>query len=216
MRSLIGVTRAESEGLAGEVRITSVDVLIDDWMIPRLPLLLEVHPELRLRLIPDNHVLSFTRSEADLALRIAKPKEDAAILMRKVGHIGMAVYGAGHFANTPKTRWGELPWLAFDDDLAGVQEMRWLEQVAPPEQYRFRCSSASSMIRACRAGIGVGLLPCFAADAAGLKKLGKGIEFKRELWLLRHRDAARISRFRVVADWLAALSQRDAGLLAGK
>ncbi len=215
VRALIDVTRAESESHAGEVRITSVDILIDHWLTPRIPQLLESHPDISLRMIPDNQVLSFTHSEADLALRIARPTADAAILMRRVGHIGMAVYGASEYSDIPKSRWGDVPWLAFDDDLAEVQEMQWLKQVAPSASYRFRSSSASTLLRACQAGLGIGLLPCFAAEAAGLCRLSEGVELRRELWLLRHRDATRVPRFRAVADWMADLAEAQSGWLGG-
>lgn len=111
MQSLVSATHAEAGKIAGSVRITSVDTVLNDWLIPRLSGLLEAHPQLQFQMIAGNRVLSFTRSEADLALRIAKPREDAAILMRRVGSIGMAVFGVRRFRKVPRALWAELPWL---------------------------------------------------------------------------------------------------------
>jgi DNA-binding transcriptional LysR family regulator len=216
MRSLVSATQTESDTVSGPVRITSVDTLLNDWVIPRLPALLEAHPHLQIKMIPDNHALSFGRSEADLALRIARPREDAAVLMRRVGAIGMAVYGARTFKATPRERWGELPWLAFNDDLADVPEMKWLQRIVPGAKVRFRCSSMSSLLQACEAGIGIAMLPYFAVRSKTLVRLSSAPEIQREIWLLRHRDASKIRRFRVVAEWIASIAETDRAKLLGQ
>lgn len=215
MRSLVSVTRSESERVSGPVRITSVDAMLSDWLVPRLPELLDAHPQLQLRLIPDNQNLSFSRGEADIALRIARPRDDAAVLARRVGQLGFAVYGAPAFRRVPRERWGDVPWLAYNDDLARTPEMQWLRRVAPAARHRLRSSSAASLLQGCEAGLGLALLPCLAVRNASLVRLSAEPELHRELWLLRHRDAARIKRFRVVADWLAARAEADRALLTG-
>jgi hypothetical protein len=58
------------------------------------------------------------------------------------------------------------------------------------------------MVRACLAGNGLALLPCLLGSVTGLQKLSEGPETIREIWLLSHRDAGSIARFKVVADWL--------------
>lgn len=215
MQTLLDRTRSEADAVAGPVRITSVDAVLNDWLIAALPDLLADHPALQVRCYPDNQRLSFTRSEADLALRVARPQEDAAIVMRRIATVGMGVFGTAAFAQVPRVAWGELPWLVFDDDLADAPEAAWLTRNVPRARWRFRCSAMSSLLAACVAGVGVAVLPCFAAHARGLQALTSEPVLQRELWLLGHREAAGIRRFRVVSDWIAARARSDADRLAG-
>lgn len=215
VRGLLHSAAAASANVAGVVRVTSVDALLDQWLVPRLPSLLSRHPDLDLRLIPDNKNLSFTRREADLALRIARPKDDAAVRMRRVGRIGLAVYGAPVFKRVSRDRWPELPWIAYDEDLAHVPEMDWLHRVAPGARARLRVSSVPSVLEACAAGVGLALLPCVMVRSSRLVRLSATPEVYREMWLLSHRDTAKIPRFKAVADWIAAHARQDEAALGG-
>jgi DNA-binding transcriptional LysR family regulator len=136
--------------------------------------------------------------------------------MRRVGSIGMAVYGTASFRKASRNRWGELPWLMFHDDLADMAEMKWLAKNVPGAQAAFRCSSMTTLVSACEAGLGVAVLPCLSIKATRLVRLSEAPVFQRDLWLLKHRQAAKIRRFRAVADWIASIAEKDASLLAGE
>tara|TARA_R110000787_G_scaffold15088_55_gene46667 strand:+ start:504 stop:1412 length:909 start_codon:yes stop_codon:yes gene_type:complete len=216
VNSLVSATQAESEMPAGSVRITSVDTVLNDWLIPNLPGLVRQYPGMQVTALSDNNTLSFMRSEADLALRVARPREDAALLMRRIGSVGVAIYGARKFIRTPRKALEKMPWLAFNRDLSGSAESHWMEKAVPDAKIVFRCSSVSGLLKACEAGLGLALLPCFAVQSRKLLRLSKGVEYQRELWLLSHRDTASIRRFRVVSDWIAARANEDQALLSGK
>lgn len=215
VRAMLTETRAEAEGVSGPVRITAVSALFDRWLVRRLPELLEAHPKLQIQLLTDNSNLSFTRREADFALRLAKPTEDAALVMRRLGDIGFGVYGAPRFAGLPPERWGEQGWLSYRDDLSGLPEMRWLSQLRPEPQRVLQVSNVTTLIEACEAGLGLALLPWMIGDTSGLCRLSSRPEVRRELWLLGHRDAARIKRFRAVGDWLHQAFAADAARVFG-
>ena len=216
IHSLISETNEEAKSVAGQVRLTSVDVLLYDWLIPKLPKLQTMHPGLEVRAIAENKALSFTRSEADIAIRIARPSEDAAIVMRRIGSLGMAVYASSEHATFSRDQWPQLPWIAFDQDLENSDEMVWFAEHLADCQPTFRCSTMSGVIRACEAGLGLALLPCFAADRSKkLRLLSPKAEFHRDLYLLGHRQTRNIRRFRVVSDWIAGMAKQDHASLYG-
>jgi DNA-binding transcriptional LysR family regulator len=215
VRALEAETRAEAEEIAGPVAITAAGALFDQWLVERLPELTRVHPRLQIRLIADDHNLSFMRREADLALRLAQPTQDAALLMRKLGTIGFSVYSGARAKPVPRERWGSRPWLAYGDELSAVPEMQWLARLNPVPQRRVQSSSATTLIHACRAGLGLALLPDFCGARNGLRRLSAKPELHRDVWLLSHRDAAKIRRFRVVGDWLARAFEADRRAFAG-
>ena len=75
-------------------------------------------------------------------------------------------------------------------------------------------SSVSMILRACQEGAGLALLPCIAADGAGLRRA----EPSRccELWLLSHRDAGLVARFTAVTEWLQGHFEAEALALRGR
>lgn len=214
VRGMLSAAREEDRRVAGTVRLTSVEFLIAHWLVPQLPDLRALHPGLDLQLIGDNRDLSFTRHEADLALRLARPQQDAALVMRKVGELGYAVYAAAELGVAAGASWQEWPWLGYDDSLGHLPEARWLRQQCPAADVRLRVTALTSLQRACQAGLGLALLPCLLGEAGGLQRCSP-VLLHRELWLLCHRDLRRTLRFRALADWLAARLQADAGRLAG-
>jgi DNA-binding transcriptional LysR family regulator len=199
---LLAATR-EADSIAGPVRLSAIDFLFDHWLVRHLPGFTERHPEVEVQLLADNQNISFTRREADFALRLAQPVDDAAVLMRRLGDIGWAVYGAPRFAGVPRERWGGQPWIAHEEAKANLPEMRWMARLDPAPRIALRVNSQSTMAHACRAGAGMALLPCILGSDEGLVRLSDRAEVFRELWLLSHRDAGSIGRFKVVAAWLA-------------
>jgi len=206
-------TRAEQQDIAGPVSITGIDAVLSHWLADHVPALLAQHPRLELSLLGDFREVSFARREADLAIRLNRPTTDAALRMRKIGVLGFAVYGTRAFAKVDRKEWKTLPWLAFPRELAWLAEMKWLQSLKPERVIRL--TSIAMIARACQSGVGVALLPCVVGEQLGLVRLQDRIESRRELWLLSHKDAGQIARFRAVADWLVSAAEADARLLAG-
>ena len=214
VQSMLLASAQEADTVAGQVRISAIDFLFDFWLLRELPGLLCEHAALDVQLLGDNQNVSFSRGEADFALRLAQPAEDAALVMRKLGEIGWAVYGAQRFADAPPNCWGAQPWIAYDASLSNLPEMRWLERIAPRPRIALRVNSLSTMVQACRAGIGLALLPCLLDEEPGLVRLSRA-EVVRELWLLSHRDGGSIGRFKAVSAWLAQIFADNKHKLCG-
>ncbi|MRW86357.1 LysR family transcriptional regulator [Pseudoduganella sp. FT26W] len=215
VQSMLHASSQEADATAGPVNITSIDFLFDYWLLDHVPALHAQHPHLQLTLQAENQNLSFTRREADFALRLGKPGEDAALVMRKLGELGFAVYGHRKFADTPRACWGTQPWIAYDDVLGGTAEMQWLAGMNPQPRKVLKVNSLSTMVRACRAGVGMALLPCIMGEQEGLQRIGAKVEVLRDIWLLSHRDAGTIARFKTVSAWLSGVYAASGHLLCG-
>ncbi len=176
--------------------------------------MLAAHPALQVNLIGDNRDLSFTRREADLAIRLNRPNEDAALRMRKVGELGFAVYGTGDLRGIRRANNGRMcHGLPIRWSSRACRRCSWLTTLEPRQLVRM--SSVSMMLRAAKQGRGPALLPCIVAESVGLQRVEPQPVLRRELWLLSHRDAGQVTRFRAVADWLGQLFEVDAGALRG-
>ena len=205
----------QSTSVAGPVRLTAVEFLFDYWLVKHLSGLHAAHPGLQIELLVSDSNLSFTRREVDFALRLSRPLDDAALLMRKLGDIGFAVYASPRFAGVPRAEWANQPWISYSDALSGTPEMRWLEQLDPTTRKNLRVSTLGTMIRACLAENGLALLPWVLGAQTGLVRLSEQSETTRELWLLSHRDAGSIARFKIVSAWLSGIYQSSHNELSG-
>jgi DNA-binding transcriptional LysR family regulator len=209
VQSMLLASTREAQALAGPVRLSAIDFLFDHWLVRHLAPFTASHPALEMQLLSDSQNVSFTRREADFAIRLAQPVDDAAVLMRRLGDIGWAVYGAPSFAHVSRDEWGRQPWIAHDEAKANLPEMRWLARLHPQPRLALRANSLSTMVQACRAGVGLALLPCILGEGEGLVRLSAQAEVHRELWLLSHRDAGAIGRFQAVAAWLAQVYEES-------
>lgn len=187
--------------VAGSVRLTAVPILVDRVLVPALPGLLARHPELTVELVAEPRVLSLTRREADLALRLARPAGEQATLARRIGRLAYAAYApAGTTAAT-------LPWIGYDDSMADLPPARRTMALAARDGRPLagvRVNDGGGLLQAIRAGIGRGLLPQMVGDgAAGLARIDEpAAEFDRELWLLTHPELRGLARIKAVAGWV--------------
>ena len=209
---------AADRDVAGTVRLTTATHLCAQLLVPALPMLRERHPRLLLEVAVDQRIFDLTRREADLALRLGRPRE-AGLVMRKLGDLAYGLYAArGHLAaRRGKVDFESDPFVGFDDSLASVPQERWLAKVAPSRKVVFRCNSSLSLMAAVRAGTGVALLPCFlAVDDPELVRLHAPEPVQHELWILFHGDLGRTPRVRAVIEWVDEVVRRARSQLLGE
>lgn len=216
VRHMLHSTQTSAHSISGTVRITAVDFIFSQWLTPHLAALKQQHPKLNLKLLTNNRDLSFSQSETDIAIRLARPQGDAGLFMRKVGEIGWAVYGSAQLPQLQPEQWPQHTWLSYTDELSHVPEMRWLQQLKPDTPAVLQTNHLETLIQACKHGIGLALLPCMLAADAGLQQLSDGPVVFREIWLLSHRQTSQLARFEAVYHWLIEQFTEHAELLRGQ
>lgn len=188
--------------VAGSVRLTAVPLLLNRLLIPALPALLARHPQLRLELLGESRDLDLTRREADLALRLARPRGGGrGVLARRLGRLDyVAVAPAGLAPDAA----GRLPWIGYEEAMAGLPQAGWIEAAAGPAPRRLAVNDAEAILAAVRAGLGRSLLPrALAAAEPGLQCLETAeAPPSREVWLLVHADLRPLPRLDAVIAWL--------------
>ncbi|WP_448202620.1 LysR family transcriptional regulator [Azospirillum sp. sgz302134] len=195
------------EGLAGTVRLTTVQALADRLIVPRLGPLRARHPSLDLEVVADNRSLSLARREADLAIRLARP-QSGELFARRLATIGYALYAA---PGAPDAL------VAYDEALADLPEAVWLAKHGAGRRVAFRSNSVQAQVAAVKAGFGIGFLPCWLAEGEGLeRRSADGPPLTREAWLVVHRDRRDIPRVRAVIDHIAAVFEAERSALAGE
>jgi len=203
--------------LSGIVRVTAVESVMATFLVPRLGEFRRAYGDIALELIGDNTNLDLARREADIALRLARPREGLA-RTRRLADIGYAVYGCRDYLDgRGDLSLAEHDWVSHDETLSHIPEAAWCARTVRDYRPVLRCNGVQAMVEAVKAGVGVGILPCYRGDTEpDLTRLtGPAPVVRRELWLLVHGDLLKVMRVRAVVDWLVALCQREKGLLSG-
>ncbi len=209
---------AQDRAVAGAVRLTTATHLASELLVPALPALRERHPALVLEIAVGQRTFDLTRREADLALRMGRPR-DAGLVMRKLSDVAHGLYAR---RGSAAARRGAVdlaadPFAGFDESLAGTPQERWLARVAPDRRVVFRCNNTASLLAAARAGVGVAVLPCFVAEGdPELVRLAGPEPATYELWLLVHGDLRRTPRVRAVIEWVDEVVERARTRLCGR
>jgi len=206
---------ARDRAVAGTVRLTTASHVAARLLAPAVPALRERHPNLLLEIAVDQRPFDLTRREADLAVRMGRPR-DAGLVTRKLSDVAFRLYAAPAYLGRRRAVDLEKDaFVGFEESLAGTPQERWLARVGPERRVVFRCNSTAALLEAARAGVGVAVLPCFVADAdPGLVRLDGPEPVPHELWLLVHGDLRRTPRVRAVIEWLDDLVERARPVLA--
>ena len=152
-----------------------------------------------------NKSVDLTRREADLALRGTNTPPEH-LIGRPIGEVRYAVFGAARFARgDARPDLSALPWLGYDDSLADLAPARWMRQAMPAVRPILRSDSLMTLLRACAAGLGVAVLPTFAAAQHGeVRRLSEVFDQPRTtLWLLSHPDVRHNARVRAFSEYVA-------------
>jgi DNA-binding transcriptional LysR family regulator len=210
---------AASPELSGTVRVS-----VGEWAAGFLARHLcdgsaaDLAPGITLELVESPEMANLARRDADLAVRHGHAIPPTGNLyVTKLGDIASAVYQR-HGTNEPGARRGHR-WIAYPEEQAHLGSARWLDQriKADGGTVALRASNLTMRIEAVRAGVGVALLPCYAADPDPLlERLTEPVpEMAADYWVIVHRDLRRAACVRAVIDWVQTLFHSEGDALAG-
>lgn len=213
----------EDQRPEGLVRLSTTESFTPFLMGGLVPLRQE-HPKIQVQLVVSSAALDLVRRDADLALRLFR-ETNPALVTRKIGVIGWSVYASQAYL--------DRSGFVLEDDgradaLAGQAVVGyagaagrspgalWLLERCRAEDVVLTGESVPSVLNAVRAGIGLSVLPCFAAHGnAALVRLTPAVVAQTEAFLVIPPDHRNTVRVRLVMDAVTALFERERALLAG-
>ncbi|MCC2690037.1 MAG: putative HTH-type transcriptional regulator [Rhizobiaceae bacterium] len=201
--------------LTGTVRITTIDMLAIGVLPRHLAVFRAAYPDIEIDLTISNSLLSLTRREADVALRVSRDPPET-LVGRRVSRLVFAVYGSPDYcARRAESELGRHDWIGFDSEHAALE--RRFAEFLPAVRPVLKVNSVAVAIAAARAGIGLAVLPCGLADMEhDLHKVAPlPDEFTLDLWLLTHEDLRTTARIRAVLDFVADRFSAEADLFGG-
>lgn len=195
--------------LEGKLRVTTMDLLFARYG-GSFASFAALHPSVELTVTSSDDLVSLTRREADVALRLTNSPPDY-LVGRRIGRVEFAVYASRALAERvgPGAAYADHPWLHWDERL----DMRWLDEWLATHAHGARIAmrlgvSSPVLTQAVVAGIGVHFLPTVEADAdPSLVRIGPiHPEFTRDVWLLTLQDLRSTRRVRAFLDHFAELT----------
>jgi DNA-binding transcriptional LysR family regulator len=192
----------------GPVRISGPPGLVNLWLAPRLSKLRTRFPGLRITLIGEAREASLSRREADLALRLFRPRENA-LVARKLAKVGYGLYGSREYLGGRPAK--DMEFLGPAESEDHLPQHKWLRAIAGDREYSLRANDLSALLGAVRAGLGVTVLPhVLARHDRGLRQVPTASPApSRDLWLVFHGDVRRVPAIRAVVDHLTAIVRSD-------
>lgn len=200
--------------LQGVIRVASSELLSAGLLTRVLGAFLGEHPDIDVELLVANRHADLSRREADLALR-ATPKPPPELIGRELTRVDYAVYARrGAYAEC-----SELPalanerWVGLDESLSHLQISEWMRQTYPGVRLTLRSDSLAALIKAVAAGIGISVLPRFAAaQDDGVEQISAPLkDVQMPVWLLSHPDSRGNARVRALSQFLVQQIPRELG-----
>ncbi|MBV1702874.1 MAG: LysR family transcriptional regulator [Hyphomicrobiales bacterium] len=193
--------RATRPDIGGEVAVSAPPGMAVRLIAPSLVALRAQNPLISLRLSGEMRQASLARGDADLAIRLSRP-EDNALVARKIAEMPFGIFGTTRWRELPQSDWAFITYEPNRDDLP---QHKWLQAIIGCRSVVLRSNDVESQSAAAAAGLGLAVLPRYwAALAPNLIEYDVGAgSISREVWLVIHGDLRNTPAIRVVADHLA-------------
>ncbi len=195
----LSLTSGHDGQVAGTVTVTAVPVLVNRVFPRTLPALINANPGLAVDLVADGRDLSLDRRETDIALRMARPREEPGMLTRRIATLPYGVFIARG------RRVQDLPWLTYPETMGHLPQNRWIADNKQPGDAisPVRLNDAEGLIACAARGLGRALLPEIAGRAVPeLQSAGLPCDLTRDVWVILDPNQRRLARIETVMDWL--------------
>jgi DNA-binding transcriptional LysR family regulator len=192
--ALLRAAGSHGTEVRGTVRLTTSEVMGVEVLPPILAALRDAHPQLVVELTLSNAPDNLLQREADIAVRMFRPTQDA-LIARRVGAIEVGLYAhekylAAKGAPASLDDLSAHALIGFDRETAFIR--RFLEQFpmfARPA-LAFRADSELAQLAALRAGFGIGVCQSAVAarDKALIRVLPAAFSVEMDTWIAMHED----------------------------
>ncbi|WP_284419255.1 MULTISPECIES: LysR family transcriptional regulator [unclassified Bradyrhizobium] len=186
---------AAQTGVSGRFRIAATAAVAESILAPRTASLLTAHSGLRLHVLTASHNVSFSRWQADFAIRLRKPDKGDFTIAR-LGSLRLYLIEPASAAPSFV--------CAYPDALDAIPEQQILKQRKLIDAARCITDNVRVMSEVLRSGQAAAVLPEHAChDLLGDRTLRvTQLPRRRDVWLLVQTHLKRDPAARVVIDWL--------------
>lgn len=178
----------------GTVRITASQMMGGEVLPEILVRYQALHPLLTIELVLNNKMDDLLQREADIAVRMERPTQQA-LIAKRLGRVDIGLYAHQRYVQArglPRTM-AELAQHAMIGPDQDTFVTRLAAQHGIPisrDMFSFRCDNDLALLAALRAGMGIGgsQIGIARRDPALMPVLADQLTFSLDMWLLTHGD----------------------------
>lgn len=207
--------------LNGPLRVTAADGFINYLLLPTLDVLRGEHPGLLLELRAEARVLDLSRREADVAIRLGRPRE-VSLVARRLGNVHFGIYGSARYLERrglPRNvaALAAHDFIGFDASMDAIPQIKWLHSLVPKTRYVLRTNNTATQAAAAVWGHGLVLLPTYVARGEPQLKhvLPRLPCATRDLYGVTHADLKDHARVKAFLQFVTQLLGRTPDMQAG-
>lgn len=196
----------------GKVRIAAPPGIAYELVAPLAAKIRKQHPQVQIEVLSGVEVLNLARGEADLSLRTVKPDDADLVCVGEV-HSPMRVYASKAYAKKLPKRLtlADLDWICWAAPYAELQVNQELAVKIPNFKPAFTSDDYNVQIAACKAGVGVMILPQVLHQYDGLREW-RGLQelpidldgATGSLYVVCHKRHHRLPKVQLVLDFIAS------------
>jgi DNA-binding transcriptional LysR family regulator len=206
--SLERAATSQGEGVRGVVRISASEVIGVEVLPPIVARLREAHPALKVELVLTNRVQDLLRREADIAVRMVRPKQEQ-LVARHIGQIELGFHAHKDYLarhGTPR-KMEEITAhavIGYDQPSTFVRNAGKALPGYGRETFSLRTDSDLGQLALIRAGAGIGICQVGLArrNDALVRVMPRTFSMKLETWVTMHEDLRHSPRCRATFDAL--------------
>ncbi len=203
------VTEPEA-AVAGTVRITASEVVGVERLPPVLAAIRARHPRMVLELVVSNEVDDLLRRDADVAVRMTEPAQQA-LVARRVASAELGLHARRDYLarrGTPDTL-DDLPrfdLIGYDRETPALRAALAAFPCITRAGFALRCDNQVAQLAAIRAGFGIGVcqVGIAARDPDLVRLFPDNFALALPTWVVMHEDLRGSPRCRAVFDALVA------------
>jgi DNA-binding transcriptional LysR family regulator len=201
----------------GSVKITCGDGFAAYVLAPALPAFLASHPGLTVEIRGDVRPLDLTRGEADVALRLFRPRE-RSLVARRLGVERYSLFASPAYLarrGTPSSvrDLAGHDLVLYDREFDRMRMQAWFRRTAAGARIAVRTSTTTALHEAVAAGAGIAILTLgtVKGDPRYVKVLPQLEPPPNELWEVTHSALRTSARVVAALRWLEQLVRKTYG-----
>ncbi len=201
----------------GTVLITTGDGFATYILAPALPAFLAAHPGLSVEVRAEGRALDISRGEADVALRLFRPRE-RSLVARRLGVERYGLFAAPAYLarrGTPRVArdLAGHDLVLYDRELDRLRTQIWFRQAAAGARIAVRANTTTLLQAACAAGAGIASLTAsyVRGDPRYVRVLPRLEPPPNDLWAVTHPDLRSTARVAAILRFLEQLVREVEG-----
>jgi DNA-binding transcriptional LysR family regulator len=207
--ALVRAASGAAGAAQGVIRLTASEIVGAEVLPPILARFRERHPAVTIELALSNATEDLLRRDADIAVRMVRPKQ-SALVAKRIGEVALGLhahrrYLAAHGTPNGLDEVARHAIIGFDRETPSARAVRALGLPLAREMFAFCSDSDLAQLAALRAGFGIGVCQLGIArrDPELVRVAPEAFSIKLEVWVVMHKDLRASHRMRLMFDHLA-------------